>query len=69
MGDDVRAAQETLNAKVLGKAGVTGTAIGMKGGGPCLKGYVSEKGAASSIPKKVDGFPVVVETTGSFRRL
>ena len=54
---------------MLGKAGVTGTAIGMKGGGPCLKVYVSDKGAASSIPKKVDGFPVVVETTGSFRRL
>lgn len=69
MADDVRKAQEALNAKVLGKAGVTGTAIGMKGGRPCLKVYVEADGAARSLPKRVAGFPVVVETTGSFRRL
>ena len=69
MGDDVRAAQETLNAKVLGKAGVTGTAIGMKGGGPCLKVYVSGDVARGVVPSRVAGFPVVVEKSGTFRKL
>lgn len=69
MAGDIESAQKSLNAKVLGKKGVSGTAIGMKGGGPCLKVYVSDAAAGRSVPKKVGGFPVVVETTGAFRRL
>lgn len=69
MADDVRKAQESLNDKVLGKPGISGTAIGMKGGRPCLKVYVADDSAGRAVPKRVGGFPVVVETTGSFRRL
>ena len=68
MAGDIQAAQKRLNAKVMGRDGVSGTAIGMKNGSPCLKVYLTGT-TKPSIPKKVDGFPVVVETTGSFRRL
>jgi len=69
MASRVETAQKELNGKVMGKAGVSGTAIGMKNGGPCLKVYVEDSGAAKRVPKQVGGFPVVVEKTGSFRRL
>lgn len=69
MSDDIRAAQAELNDRVLGREGVTGTAIGLDNGAPCLKVYVADKGKGSGIPRKVKGFPVVVEATGSFRRL
>lgn len=66
---DVRAAQATLNDRVLGKPGVEGTAIGQHDGSPCLKVYISDAKAKSVIPSKVAGFPVVTETTGSFGKL
>lgn len=69
MASDVAAAQEKLNGKVLGKPGISGTAIGMKNGGPCLKVYVADSAAAKRVPNTVGGFPVVVEKSGSFRRL
>ena len=69
MSDDIKAAQGELNDRVLGRDGVTGTAIGLDGGQPCLKVYVADRGKGSGIPRKVRGFRVVVETTGSFRRL
>jgi hypothetical protein len=53
----------------MGRPGVTGTAIGERGGKPCLKVYVSHKDAGKSVPKSVDGFRVVVEVTGTFKRL
>ncbi len=69
MPDDIKAAQRKLTAKVMGKAGVSGTAIGEKNGKPCLKVYVSDSKAGRSVPKTVAGFRVVVEVTGAFRRL
>lgn len=66
MTGDVVAAQKELNRKVLGTTGVTGTAIGEKGGKPCLKVYVS---GDAKVPKSVGGFSVVVEKVGEFRRL
>lgn len=69
MASKVEAAQEKLNGKVLGKPGISGTAIGMKNGGPCLKVYVSDSAAAKRVPGSVGGIPVVVEKSGSFRRL
>lgn len=69
MTDDIQAALSKLNAKVLGRDGVTGTAIGQKAGAPCLKVYVSDAKSGGSVPSNVNGFPVVVETTGKFRRL
>lgn len=69
MGDDLKAARRELDERVLGREGVSGTAIGERGGKPCLKVYVSDAAAGRSVPKKVGGYPVVVETTGPFRRL
>jgi hypothetical protein len=53
----------------MGRKGVSGTAIGQRGGGPCLLVYVSDKQSATGVPRTIDGFSVVIETTGSFRRL
>ena len=66
---DIKAALSKLNAKVLGREGVTGTAIGQKAGSPCLKVYVKDADSGRTVPSRVDGYPVVVETTGTFRRL
>jgi len=67
--DELRLAQRELTAKVMGREGVTGTAIGSDGGRPCLKVYVSDPAAGRALPKTVRGYRVVVETTGTFKRL
>jgi hypothetical protein len=67
--DDVRSAQRELTAKVMGRDGVTGTAIGKDGGRPCLRVYVSDPEAERGLPKTVRGYRVVVERSGSFKRL
>ena len=69
MPNDIKSAQRQLNARVLGRPGISGTAIGEKGGRPCLKVYVSEPAAGKTLPGKVGGFPVVVEKSGTFRKL
>ena len=69
MAEDIESAQRKLSDRVMGKPGVSGTAIGQKGGKPCLKVYVNGPDAGGSVPKRVGGFPVVVENTGKFRRL
>ena len=69
MADDIQAAQRKLTGKVMGKPGVTGTAIGRKSGRDCLMVYTTGDVAAGLVPKKVGGFPVVVEKTGTFRKL
>lgn len=66
---DIKAAQRQLNEKVLGKPGVSGTAIGEKGGKPCLKVYVGDGADRGALPGRVGGFPVVVEQSGMFRKL
>jgi hypothetical protein len=53
----------------MGRPGVSGTAIGERGGKPCLKVYVTDADGGRSVPKRVGGYPVVVETTGTFKRL
>jgi hypothetical protein len=63
------AAQGKLTSRVLGRPGVTGTAIGERGGKPCLKVYVSERDAGKTLPRTIDGFRVVIEVSGVFRRL
>ncbi len=69
MSGDIKAAHRKLTGKVMGRDGISGTAIGQKGGKPCLKVYVSDSKAGRSVPSNVGGFPVVVEKTGGFRRL
>jgi hypothetical protein len=74
---DLEAARKKLTRDVMGRPGVTGTAVGERNGEPCLlvyvdgrvDGRVSDRDAGRSIPESVGGYPVVVETTGSFRRL
>jgi hypothetical protein len=58
-----------LTKAVIDRPGVTGTAIGLSGGKPCLKVYVKDRRAAGKIPAKVDGHRVEVEVTGTFNRL
>ena len=69
MADDLKAALRDLTARVMGRPGVSGTAIGERRGRPCLKVYVSDTSAGRAIPRSVRGYPVVAETTGSFERL
>jgi hypothetical protein len=70
---DLEAARKKLTREVMGRPGVSGTAVGERNGEPCLLVYldggVSDRDGRRSIPERVGGYPVVVETTGSFRRL
>lgn len=69
--NDLISAQDALNKKVLNRRGVTGTAIGLHGGKPCLKVYVStdDPEITRSLPSRMQGVRVVVEATGTFKRL
>jgi len=62
-------AHQKLTDRVMGRPGVSGTAIGERNGKPCLKVYVSDAGAKKAIPRSQDGFPVVVEVSGRFKAL
>ena len=68
MSADVKSALAELNRRVLGKPGVSGTAVGESGGKPCLLVYVGEGAKRSQIPGRVGGVPVRVEVTGGFTR-
>jgi len=69
VSEDLKAARRELEGSVMGRPGVSGTAIGELDGRPCLKVYVTQSAAGRGIPKRVGGYPVVVETTGPFKRL
>ena len=69
MGSKLETAQEELTNRVMGRAGVTGTAIGERKGKPCLIVYVSDSGVGKGLPRSQGGFPVVMEVTGQFKRL
>jgi len=56
-----------LTKAVINRPGVTGTAIGLSKGKPCLKVYVKDRRAAGKIPSRVDGHRVEVEETGIFK--
>jgi len=51
--------------------GVQGTAIGMSEGTPCILILSSVKASQlqGKIPSKVQGYPVVIQVTGTFRTL
>lgn len=68
MGADVKAALSALNDRVLGRKGVQGTAVGERGGAPCLVVYVSDEAACADVPGQVKGVPVRTEVSGGFRR-
>lgn len=67
MSDSLKAAHRELTDRVMGRPGVSGTAVGEREGKPCLKIYVDDPSAVGSLPRKIRGFPVVTETTGPFR--
>ena len=69
MAGDIKTAQRELNGKVMGRPGISGTSIGERSGKPCLTVYVSDSKAVGRVPKRIGGFPVVVEKSGGFRRL
>jgi hypothetical protein len=66
---DIKAAHRELTKAVMGKPGVSGTAIGLHDDKPCLVVYLSEKGAEGSVPRTVSGFQVITKMSGGFRRL
>ena len=64
----MKGALDKLTKAVIDRPGVTGTAIGLSRGKPCLKVYVKDQRAAGKIPSSVDGHRVEVEETGTFHR-
>ena len=52
-------------------SGIEGTAIGLFEGTPCIKIFTSVKPEQlrDKIPLTVEGYPVIIEQTGSFRAL
>ena len=49
--------------------GVEGIGEGESEGIPCITVFVSQEDLQIKIPKEIEGFPVVVEETGSFNAL
>jgi hypothetical protein len=68
MSADLKAALAELTQQVMGRPGVTGTALGQNDGKPCLLVYLVSTDAARGIPGRVRGVPVHTEVTGRLRR-
>ena len=69
MDKKLEAAHRALTKRVMGRPGISGTAVGECDGKPCLRVYLSDPKAAEALPRNVSGFPVVAEVTGAFKRL
>ena len=70
MAASIEDAHRQLSRKVMGRPGVVGTAIGVAAGKPCLKVYLASGGGGEArIPRSCGGYRVVVEKTGTIRRL
>ncbi len=69
MGGELEEARARVTQRVIGMEGVTGTALGLSGGKPCIKVYTEkdDPGLRSRLPRSEGGFPVIVEVTGSIR--
>ena len=67
MNADLEAARRALTERVMGRPGVSGTAVGRSGGKPCLQVLVSDASASGGIPRQVGGFRVIVKKTGRFK--
>jgi hypothetical protein len=63
--------QEAHTDEWMASPGVEGTAIGLFKGKPCIKILVSVKAQKlrGKIASSVEGYPVIVEETGTFRAL
>ena len=69
MDSRLEKARQELTDEVMGRPGVTGTAIGERGGKICLVVYLRDKAAGKGIPDSVRGVRVVQEVTGEIRPL
>ncbi|MCY3612679.1 MAG: hypothetical protein OXH51_14210 [Gemmatimonadetes bacterium] len=71
MDDSVERARRQVTRKVMGMKGVVGTAIGLRGGKPCIKVYLEkeDEGLRRRLPRSAAGVDVDVEVTGGMRRL
>lgn len=67
-GNDIDVAHARLSRRVLDLPGVTGTAIGLRGGKRCLIVYVSTLTGTlrREVPRSFRGFPVVIQEAGTF---
>jgi len=65
---DALKAKEKHEAEIMSLAGVTGIAVGSRGGKPCITVYVKEAKPEilKSIPKVIEGYPVMTEESGDF---
>ncbi|MHC4362763.1 MAG: hypothetical protein ACYSTZ_08050 [Planctomycetota bacterium] len=66
--------EQVLNertAEWMAIPGVEGTAIGIFEGRPCIRVFTSSKlrQVQAKIPSTVEGYPVIIEQTGTFRAL
>lgn len=71
MSGSIDRAHDRVTRRVIGMKGVSGTAIGMRGGKPCVKVYLEKDDPRlrARLPRRAGGFPVDVEITGKVRRL
>lgn len=67
MDPKLEAAHRRLSERVMDWPGVNGTAIGERGGRPCLTVYVTHPEAGKRLPSALAGFPVVMEVSGPFK--
>jgi hypothetical protein len=70
-GKKIEQVQEEHTPKWMAIPGVEGTAIGLFKGKPCIKVFTSVKAQIlqGKIPPTVEGYPVIIEETGTFRPL
>jgi hypothetical protein len=63
--------QEAHTTEWMAIPGVEGTAIGLFKGKPCIKVFSSVKPQKmqDKIPSSIEGYPVIIEETGTFRAL
>ena len=71
MSGSIDSAHDRVTRKVIGMKGVAGTAIGERGGKPCIKVYLEEddKALRRKMPRRIGQIPVDVEVTGKMTRL
>ena len=69
MDDAIERACAEVTRKVIGMAGVAGTAIGLKDGRPCVKVYLEREDPRlrARVPRSAGGVRVDVEVTGRVR--
>lgn len=67
----IAAVLKAHSAELMSLPGVVGTAQGLCANRPCINVYVEKKdaGPVAKIPVTIEGYPVRIEETGTFRAL